>query len=272
MKLITLVENTQGSHGCIAEHGLSIYIETEKHKLLLDAGQSDAVVKNTALLGIDLSEVDILILSHGHYDHSGGIMPLSKLNKNARIIMQKSAAEPHFNSQRYNGIDTAILDLENAELIDGDIRLDDELFLFTGIKGRRCYPQSNRKLFCLVDGKRVPDDFAHEQCIVITQGEKRILLSGCAHNGILNILDRYHEIFGEYPDYVISGFHMMKRDGDYTAEEIDVIVQTAKELSKLNTVFYSGHCTGLQAFEMMKEVLGDKLLALHSGDEILLDI
>ena len=104
--------------------------------------------------------------------------------------------------------------------------------------------------------------------LVITQGNTHILLSGCAHNGILNILDRYRELFGEYPDHVITGFHMMKRDGEHTEEEKDVIVQTAKELSQLNTVFYSGHCTGIPAFEMMKEIMGDKLIALHSGDEI----
>ena len=88
MKLITLVENTCGNNGCIAEHGLSIYIETDKHKLLLDTGQSDAAVKNAETLGIDLSKVDTVILSHGHYDHSGGILPFSKLNKTARIIMR----------------------------------------------------------------------------------------------------------------------------------------------------------------------------------------
>ena len=112
MKIITLVENSCGNENCIAEHGLSIYIETEKHKLLLDTGQTDAIVKNAEVLGIDPSAVDTVILSHGHYDHSGGILPFSKLNRTAQIIMQKSAAEPHFNGERYIGIDKAILDLK----------------------------------------------------------------------------------------------------------------------------------------------------------------
>ena len=117
MKIITLVENSCGNENCIAEHGLSIYIETEKHKLLLDTGQTDAVVKNADVLGVDLYSVDTVVLSHGHYDHSGGILPFSKLNHTAQIIMQKSAAEPHFNGERYIGIDKTILDLPNVRLI-----------------------------------------------------------------------------------------------------------------------------------------------------------
>ena len=269
MKIITLVENTSEKEKCIAEHGLSIYIETQKHKLLLDTGQTDAVVKNAEALGIDLTAVDTVILSHGHYDHSGGILPFSKLNHTAQIVMQRAAAEPHFNGERYIGIDTDILKLPNIRLLGGDLQLDDELFLFSGITGRRCYPQGNRKLSCLKDGVKQEDDFAHEQCLVITQNGKRWLLSGCAHNGILNILDKYKEHFGADPDYVISGFHMMKRDGNYTDEEKAVIIQTARELSQMNTVFYSGHCTGIPAFEMMKEIMGDKLIALHSGEQIL---
>jgi tRNA pseudouridine(38-40) synthase len=114
----------------------------------------------------------------------------------------------------------------------------------------------------------VPDDFIHEQCLVITQNDKRWLLSGCAHNGILNILDRYKELFDSYPDYVITGFHMMKREGEHTEEEKAVIIQTAQELSQLDTVFYSGHCTGIAAFELMKQIMGDKLIALHSGESV----
>ena len=269
MKIVTLVENTSEKEECVAEHGLSIYIETEKHKLLLDTGQTDAVVKNAETLGIDLAAVDTVILSHGHYDHSGGILPFSKLNRTAQIVMQRTAAEPHYNGERYIGIDTDILKLPNVRLIDGDIRLDDELFLFSGITGRRCYPQGNKKLSCLKDGEKVEDDFAHEQCLVITQNGKRWLLSGCAHNGILNILDRYKELFGSEPDYVVSGFHMMKRDAEHTEEVKAVIIQTAQELSMMKTVFYSGHCTGIPAFKLMKEIMGDKLLALHSGEQIL---
>lgn len=269
MKIITLVENTSANESCIAEHGLSIYIETEKHKLLLDTGQTDAVVRNTETLGIDLTAVDTVILSHGHYDHSGGILPFSALNRTAQIIMQRTAAEPHYNGERDIGIDTDILRLPNVRLIDGDVQLDDELFLFSGITGRRCYPQGNRKLSCLKNGVKTEDDFVHEQCLVITQNGKRRLLSGCAHNGILNILDRYKELFGSEPDCIISGFHMMKRDGAHTAEEKAVIIQTAQELSQMKTVFYSGHCTGIPAFEMMKEIMGEKLIALHSGEAVI---
>ena len=269
MKIVTLVENTCGHEECIAEHGLSLYIETEKHKLLLDTGQTGAVVKNAEVLGIDLSAVDTVVLSHGHYDHSGGILPFSQINRNAQIIMQSKAVEPHYNGERYIGIDKAILDLPNVWLIDGDVQLDDELLLFSGITGRRCYPQGNRKLSRMENGVQVHDDFAHEQCLVIKQDGKRWLLSGCSHNGILNILDRYREIFGNALDYVITGFHMMKKDGEHTEEEKAVIIQTAQELSKMNTVFYSGHCTGIPAFELMKNIMGDKLNALHSGERLM---
>ena len=118
-------------------------------------------------------------------------------------------------------------------------------------------------------GKKAKDDFAHEQYLVITQNGKHWLLSGCAHNGILNILDRYRELFGSEPDYVLSGFHMMKRDAEHTEEEKAVIIQTARELAQMKTVFYSGHCTGAPAFELMKEIMGDKLIALHSGQQVI---
>ncbi len=269
MKIITLVENTSEDECFTAEHGLCIYVETEKHKLLLDTGQTDALIHNAETLGIDLSEVDTVILSHGHYDHSGGILPFSEINNKAQIIMQKKAAEPHFNGERYIGIDDAIASLPNVRMIDGDMLIDDELFLFSNVTGRRCYPHGNKKLSCIKDGVKCPDDFAHEQCLVIRENNRTWLLSGCAHNGILNILDRYREIFGTDPDYVITGFHMMKKDGEHTEEEKAVILETAKELSKMNTVFYSGHCTGIPAFEMMKEIMGEKLIALHSGKQIL---
>ena len=113
----------------------------------------------------------------------------------------------------------------------------------------------------------MPDSFAHEQCTVITERGKNVLVSGCAHNGILNILDRYCELYGGEPDAVISGFHMMKKT-DYTESDIITIEKTAEELSRMNTVFYTGHCTGQVAFDIMKNIMGDKLNAIHSAQKI----
>lgn len=153
-------------------------------------------------------------------------------------------------------------------LIEGNMQLDGELFLFSGVNGRRCYPHGNYKLSCLENGKRVPDNFIHEQYLVINHENRHWLLSGCAHNGILNILDHYFKLFRNNPDFVISGFHMINKECEHT-EEKTIILQTAQELSQMNTIFYSGHCTGIPAFVLMQEVMGDKLIALHSGEQII---
>lgn len=269
MKLTVLMENTSCHPECISEHGLSIYIETDRHKLLLDTGSTPAFLKNAKKLGIDLLQVDTLILSHGHYDHAGGILAFSELNPDAHIYMQDTAACDYYHGDHYIGIDKRIAQLPQICRKHGDFQIDEELSVFSQVTGKRFLPQGNLSLKKRVNGRDVQDDFLHEQYLVIRQGEKRILLSGCAHNGILNILDRYLELYQSPPQAVISGFHMMKKDA-YTKEEIAVIEKTAGELNRLDTSYYTGHCTGQDAFALMKPILREKLIALHTGMTITL--
>lgn len=268
MKIITLVEDVCGNEICGYEHGLCIYVETEKHKLLLDTGATDLFLKNAKALGVDLSQVDTVILSHGHYDHSGGILKFAQINPSAKIYMQRSASGDYYHGERYIGMDREIAELPQVQLLDGDFKIDDELSVFSNITGRKFWPQSNLVLKKRVNGEEVQDDFAHEQCLVIFGEQGNYLLSGCAHNGILNILDRYKQIYGEVPRAVISGFHMMKKS-EYEEEEIKMIRCTAEELCNMETVFYTGHCTGERAFELMKPIMGEKLLPMRSGVRLL---
>lgn len=271
MKIINLMEDTDGKNGCLYEHGLSFYIETNHHKLLLDTGASKATLENAKKLGIDLTQVDTVILSHGHYDHSGGIMAFAKLNPNAKIYLQRSAGFDYYNlkdnKEKYIGIDKTILELPQVRLLDGNYRLDEELFLFTNVTGRKYWAKSNLLLKRKINGEFVQDIFDHEQCLVITDDKQHILLSGCAHNGILNILEAYDTYFKTAPSMVISGFHLIKKE-PYESEEIQMIQETAKELQKRDTVFYTGHCTGLEAFDIMKEIMQDQLVFVHSGMKV----
>lgn len=270
MRIVTLIENTPGVPGCAHEHGLSLYLETPGHRLLLDTGASGAFADNAALLGIDLGAVDTVVLSHGHYDHTGGLLRFAALNPRAALYLQRTATGEFFHGDRYIGMDRAIPALPGLHLVEGDCRIDGELSLFAGITGRRFWPQSNLALrMRQPDGSLAQDEFAQEQCLVVEAEGKRILLSGCAHNGILNILDRYAALFGGDPDLVISGFHM-KKGSDYTPEEWAVIEETARELQKHRCLFYSGHCTGRPAMERMTQILGDQLRPLHSGEAVCL--
>ncbi len=196
-------------------------------------------------------------------------MAFAQINKAAPVYMQRQAVGEYYHGERYIGIDPRIPGLPQVKLMDGDYRLDEELYVFTGASGRRLWPQSNLELTRRHDGQQAQDDFAHEQYLVVSQDGWKLLLSGCAHNGILNILDRYKELFHSMPDAVISGFHMKKKRA-YGDDEIKDIKETARELANLDTVFYTGHCTGQDAFDIMKGVMGDKLRPVQSGTEIIL--
>lgn len=274
MRILNLVEDTPGRRSCLFEHGLCFYVETKKHKLLVDSGATDMFLHNAGLLGVDPKQVDALVLSHGHYDHAGGILAFAKVNPRARIYLRPSAGEAYYHmtqrGEKYIGIDKKIMELAQCVMVNGDLQIDDELYLYTNISGDKYPAKGNRKLKKKVGNLFLQDEFEHEQCLVITQGEQRILLSGCAHSGIVNILDRYEEIFHDAPDVVISGFHLMQKEA-YSAEETLRIRRMAEELLKRKSVFYTGHCTGQAAFDIMKEVMGDRLRPVHSGDEILID-
>ena len=265
-KMIVLMEDTCGNPSCFFEHGLSVYVETGRHKLLMDTGATGKFLNNARILGVDLTQVDTVILSHGHYDHSGGIVSFLNENKQAQIYLQKSAGGDYFHGERYIGIDKKILEHPQVHLLQGDYQIDEQLTLFTNIKGRRFFPKSNLLLSERTSGgDLVQDEFGHEQCLVFDD----VLISGCAHNGILNILDRYKELFGREPKLVVSGFHMMKKT-PYDEEECDIIRGTAKELASYkNTIFYTGHCTGQAAFDMMQEIMGEQLVQIHSGEVII---
>ena len=243
----------------------------------MDLGPSAETIQNAAVLGIDLSAVDTVILSHGHFDHSGGIIPFTKINDKALIYMQESAMGEYYGDDgpeaperyRYIGVDKDIANLPQVRFLNGDARIDDELELFV-IKSRsHALPFTNRRILVRKGKDYQQDDFGHEHCLVIHQDGKSILMSGCAHNGILSIMDAYMDKYGKAPDLAISGFHLMKSTA-YRDNEIREIEAIAEELKKYPTKFITCHCSGAAAFDIMKKIMGDSLGYVHTGEEICL--
>lgn len=273
MRIVNLIENTKGSRECLYEHGLSFYIETGDHKLLVDAGQTDAFLENAGKLQIDLSKIEHVILSHGHYDHAGGILGFTRVNETARIWMQRLALGAYYHkdneTEKYIGIDSRISELSQVNLLDGDYQIMEGICVFGGVTNRKWWPSGNLELKIMHGGQFAQDDFGHEQYLVIEEGDRKVLFSGCAHNGILNIIEKYMELYQEAPYAVFSGFHMRKKSG-YTEEDYELIRQTARELSNFPTKFYTAHCTGEEPYALMKEIMGEQLAYIHSGDEVVI--
>ena len=266
IKMTALMEDNLCGSGLTAEHGLSVYIETGRHRLLVDTGQSEKTWENAKIKGIDITKVDTVFLSHGHYDHSGGLMKFASVNPSADIYMRENAGGEYYSfkegKEKYIGIDKAILTLQNLHLIKDNTVIDEELSVFTNVHPERNWPKGNRRLHEQKNGEYIQDTFSHEMYLVIRYGEEKyLLISGCAHNGILNILDSFREIYGTDPSVVVSGFHMIQ--SEYTEEDLQKIKDTADELSQMNTIFYSGHCTGEAAYQILNGILGNKLRAIR---------
>lgn len=272
MRAVCLMDDTTKRPGMSSEHGFSLYVKTKKHELLVDLGRSGRTLENAVRLGIDPCGVDTAILSHGHYDHSGGLMELLGMNEKVRVYMRRNAVCDFYsekNGLHYIGIDKRIADSDRVVYTDEMLRIDDEISLFSGVYGRRAWPEGNRLLKVRDEqGGYLCDDFSHEQYTVVSSDGITVLVSGCSHNGILNILDRFRALFGCHPDVFIGGFHMVK-DAPFRPSELDMIRETAKVLLSTKTVYYAGHCTGENAFSEMRAIMGDRLRPIGAGETII---
>ena len=255
MKIWTLTENTASRCDLASEHGLSLYIETGTHKILFDAGQSPAFAENAKKLDVDLAAVDMAVLSHGHYDHGGGLETFLRINQTAPVYMSRYAFEPHYNAVgKYIGLDSALADCARIRFVDDEQKIADNLTLFSCNDRERPYPADTAGLTLLEKGAHTPEDFRHEQYLLIEECGRRVLISGCSHKGILNIMEWFR------PDVLVGGFHFMK-----IAPDSELLTDAARRLREFGCEYYTGHCTGLPQYEAMKEILGDQLHYLSTG-------
>lgn len=255
MKLWTLMENTAAGENIACEHGLSLYLETGKHRILFDAGQSAAFRDNARHMGVDLGQVDLCVLSHGHSDHGGGLMTFLGENRHATVYVTPHAFGVHYNAAgTYIGLDPALKEEARIRFARDGQQPGEGLTLFSGEAVEPVWPIDPAGLTRLEGGLCLPEDFRHEQYLMAEEAGRRILISGCSHRGILNILERFR------PDVLIGGFHFMKLDPEGPALE-----EAAQVLARYDTQFYTGHCTGLEQFAHLKAILGERLHYLAAG-------
>lgn len=244
MKIVSLIENTTQRPDMLTEHGLSLYIETEHHKILFDMGLSDRFAENAQALGIDLSQVDIAILSHGHYDHGGGLKKFLQINDRAPVYLHKEAFLPHYNStETYIGLDPELQDCPRLIFTEDSWQLDTGLLLMSCNQLQRKHKFGHFGLTRLQDGEYIPDDFRHEQYLLIEEAGKKILISGCSHKGILNIVEWFS------PDILVGGFHFFKME---LGKELS---DAAKQLNTCATEFYTCHCTGTEQYAFIQKYM-----------------
>lgn len=258
MKIAVLTENTACSPEFRCEHGLSLYMEACGHRMLFDSGQSGLFADNAKILGIDLESVDTAVLSHGHYDHGGGLKRFLEINKTALVYMNVHAFEGHFGGDGRNiGLDPELKESGRIVFVEKERELFDGAVLFPAGGCRLNYPVDSSGLIVERDGVSEPEDFLHEQYLLIEENRRRILISGCSHRGILNIMDRFA------PDVLVGGFHFMKVPAE--GEGARRLTHAANELMQYQTRYYTGHCTGREQFDLLKKIMGERIEYISAG-------
>ena len=271
LKWTVLSDNRSDDSRLSIEHGLSILLQTtnerggvrrsqtERHKILLDTGASDVFIRNAEQLGIDLSDVDYVFISHGHSDHAGGLRYFLQHNQKAQVIVSPDAMSGKYFSKRGNlhSITTEWPEIDEDRLVlaDQTCEILEGLHVIAHIPQTHPMPKGNQNLYVQnANGDYIHDDFRHELALYVDG----LLFTGCAHSGLENILAAC-----PWPVHsVIGGFHLL--DGQETDDEIKALAQRLKAKYP-ETQFYTSHCTGDNVFEVMKDVMGKQLLSFRCG-------
>ncbi len=253
MKIVTLIENLVYQKGLIAEHGISLYIDTGNKKILFDTGQSPAFIANAEQLGIDIAGIDAVIISHGHYDHTGGLEAFMKKNSHASVYLKKEAlADKYKDKSRFIGI-TCNKELlkERSIYVNSITEIDKNLFIMPDIPVYNPADTSFNNFFVSGKDGLLQDEFKDELFLAIVKDEKLSVLSSCSHRGISNIAMTAKKQFGLPLHLIMGGFHL-KNSGDKQC-------QSVKNFLAGNTPGNIGvcHCTGIEKFAEMKQCIGE---------------
>ena len=274
MQYKIIIENNACSYNSniLHEHGFSLYFEVDGKKWLLDCGASSKFIMNCQEMGIAVDDIDYLLLSHGHNDHTGGVRSFVEVNTKAKIIASRNIignkfytsrkgdkTEIGFREEVFNSINDRIIYLED------DTQISDSVTAIMQINSSHQTPKANLTLY----KNNQIDSFDHEIVYVVNSQNGYTVLSSCSHNGIHNTLDSVSKFFSSNNIIAYIGGGHFPNGNFETAEEIKSISRDIiNDYPKI--VLATGHCTGTNAMNSMKDVLGDRLIALESGKIIVI--
>ncbi|MGN0801431.1 MAG: MBL fold metallo-hydrolase [Candidatus Faecivicinus sp.] len=265
MKIVVLIENT-APDGLEPEWGLSLWIEYRGKKYLLDAGGSDKFVANAEKLDVSLAEAEAAILSHAHFDHSGGLEAFCALNDRAPVYVRREAEENCYSKHGlirvYIGVQRGMLSRLNGRIVrvDGDGSIGEGITLVPH-KQPDMIKRGRRAKMYIREGRRFsPDEFKHEQSLVMEVREGLVIFNSCSHGGVDSILDEVARTFPGRPILaMIGGFHLVRTP----PREVHALARRLRAMGA--SELYTGHCTGNRAMEILEEELPGKVHRMQTG-------
>lgn len=263
MILTTLIENLVYKKNLYAEHGLSFLIETRNNKILFDTGQSSKFYHNALQLEKKIEEVDYLIISHGHYDHTGGIETFLEVNKTAKIYIKPSALLKKYSKGRFIGMPEQLnIPKERLVTVEENIELYKNIFIIPNIKNYFSIDSHKENFTYQVDNIHYNDNFDDELFIAIRIDNKLTILSSCSHNGITNITETAKEYLKSPIDRVIGGFHTIGDNNSSIKHIIDYM--NRNEIGKIGVC----HCTGIENYNRIKDKCKGAVFYNHTANQI----
>jgi len=274
-RITVLVENTAGGRGTLAEHGLSFWIEIGSRRILFDTGQSEILFHNARILGIDLGTVDAVVLSHGHYDHVGGLQKILEIAPAVPIYLHPQALEAKFAGSREQSRQIG-MEREIARMLER--RIYGELGCFTngpmeilpgvwatGEISRRSAFENTGGPFYKDPSCTQPDELLDDQALVLEVKGGLVVVLGCAHAGVVNTLDYVAEVFPNRPiQMVMGGMHLVRALPSRIAYTIDVLRRY--DVQRIGPA----HCTGDEASRELWDALPQKCFMCNVGTQIAL--
>ena len=274
MKLTVLIDNLPGAPGLVNEFGLSIFLEANGRKVLFDTGTTGMFIGNARKLGVDLQAVDLAILSHGHYDHGGGLESFFYANATAPLFLRTTADADHYRDlspgKHYIGLDKKMLEANRQRLrwVNEDTEIAPGFHIITSIPSSEFRPDTSARLLVKKGEEYLPDTFTHELALAVKEDDGVTLITGCGHLGVLNMLAAARARFPkEKIKAVIGGFHLIgdsdKLSMAVSKETVQAIARRFGELGANKVI--SGHCTGKEASALLAVELGPSYEELCTG-------